>query len=153
MGTTENEMVACHYWLNGLEFEQAPGHGDGQGSLVCCSPWGHKDSRYDWVTEQQQQQGRSWSSGEHDCTYHTSHQDLIHSSAQNIWFRHANGRPVQPRLVINTLYLRPAKRSNIKCSKSRHHPSLCSVSPFERSNSLESFDYILMFGLPWWLRW
>ena len=30
--------------LNGHEFEQAPGVGDGQGSLVCCSPWGHKES-------------------------------------------------------------------------------------------------------------
>ena len=30
--------------INGLEFEQAPAFGDGQGSLVCCSPWGHKDS-------------------------------------------------------------------------------------------------------------
>ena len=31
-------------WLNGHEFEQAPGVGDGQGSLACCSPWGHKES-------------------------------------------------------------------------------------------------------------
>ena len=34
--------VGWHHWLNGHEFEQAPGVGDGQGSLVCCSPWGHK---------------------------------------------------------------------------------------------------------------
>ena len=33
-----------HHWLNGHEFEQAPGVGDGQGSLVWCSPWGHKES-------------------------------------------------------------------------------------------------------------
>ena len=39
-GTTENEMVGWHHWLNRHEFEQAPGFGDGQGSLVCCSPWG-----------------------------------------------------------------------------------------------------------------
>ena len=32
------------HWLNGHEFEQAPGAGDGQGSLACCSPWGHKES-------------------------------------------------------------------------------------------------------------
>ena len=37
---TEDEMVAWHHRLNGHEFEQAPGVGDGQGSLVCCSPWG-----------------------------------------------------------------------------------------------------------------
>ena len=42
-GTTENEMVGWHHWLNGHEFEQAPEVGDGQGSLVCCSPWCHKE--------------------------------------------------------------------------------------------------------------
>ena len=42
-GTTEYEMVGWHHWLNGHEFEQAPGVGDGQGSLACCSPWGHKE--------------------------------------------------------------------------------------------------------------
>ena len=31
-------------WLGGPEFEQAPGDGDGQGSLACCSPWGRKES-------------------------------------------------------------------------------------------------------------
>ena len=41
-GTTEDEMVGWHHWLEGLEFEQAPGVGDGQGSLACCSPWGCK---------------------------------------------------------------------------------------------------------------
>ena len=43
-GATEDEMVGWHHWLDGNEFEQAPGIGDGQGSLVCCSPWGHKES-------------------------------------------------------------------------------------------------------------
>ena len=37
-------MVECHHRLDGLEFEQALGVGDGQGSLVCYSPWGHKES-------------------------------------------------------------------------------------------------------------
>ena len=39
-GITEDEMVGWHHWLNGHEFEQVLGVGDGQGSLVCCSPWG-----------------------------------------------------------------------------------------------------------------
>ena len=48
-GTTENEMVGWHHQLDGHEFEQALGVGDGQGSLACCSPWGCKE----WdVTEQ-----------------------------------------------------------------------------------------------------
>ena len=43
-GMTENEMIGWHHWLNGHEFEQAPGVGEGQGSLVYYSPWGCKQS-------------------------------------------------------------------------------------------------------------
>ena len=43
-GTTEDEMVGWHHRLDGHEFEQALGVGDGQGSLACCSPWGGKES-------------------------------------------------------------------------------------------------------------
>ena len=41
---TEDEMVRWHHRLNGHEFELTPGVGDEQGGLVCCSPWGHKES-------------------------------------------------------------------------------------------------------------
>ena len=41
---TEDEMVGWHHRLDGHEFEQALGVGDGQGSLVCCRPWGRKES-------------------------------------------------------------------------------------------------------------
>ena len=40
----EEEMVRWHHRLNGLEFEQTPGDSEEQGSLACCSPWGHKQS-------------------------------------------------------------------------------------------------------------
>ena len=40
---TEDETVGRHHRLNGHAFKQAPGDGDGQGSLVCCSPWGYKE--------------------------------------------------------------------------------------------------------------
>ena len=40
----EDEMVEWHHRLNGHEFEQAPGDGEGQGGLVCCRPWSHKES-------------------------------------------------------------------------------------------------------------
>ena len=43
-GTTKDEMVGWHHRLDGDEFEQALGVSDEQGSLVCCSPWGHKES-------------------------------------------------------------------------------------------------------------
>ena len=50
-GMTEDEMVGWHHRLNGHEFEQAPGFGDGQGSLVCCSPLGLKESNTtEWLT-------------------------------------------------------------------------------------------------------
>ena len=50
-GTTEDEMVGWYHWLDGHEFEQALGVGDGQGGLACCSPWGHKESTWlsDWT--------------------------------------------------------------------------------------------------------
>ena len=43
-GTTEDEMAGWHHRLNGHEFEWTLGVGDGQGGLVCCSPWGCKES-------------------------------------------------------------------------------------------------------------
>ena len=54
-GLTENEMVQYHHQLNGHEFGQALGVGDGQGSLVFCSPWGRKESDMtewlNWLTD------------------------------------------------------------------------------------------------------
>ena len=52
-GTTEDELVGCHHWLDGHEFEQDLGAGDEQGSLACCSPWDLKESdmteRLNWT--------------------------------------------------------------------------------------------------------
>ena len=54
-------MFGWQHWLDGLDFEQAPGDGDGQGSLVYCSPWGHKESDttewLDWTDMQKNQNG------------------------------------------------------------------------------------------------
>ena len=47
--TTEDGMVGWHYWLNGHEFEQAPGVGDGQGGLAGCSPWGSQRAGHNWT--------------------------------------------------------------------------------------------------------
>ena len=43
MGATEGETVGWHHRLDGLELEQVLGVGDGQGGLVCCSPWDRKE--------------------------------------------------------------------------------------------------------------
>ena len=48
--TGRQRMVGWHHWLDGHESEQAPGVGDGQGSLVCCSPWGLKEPD-NWTAE------------------------------------------------------------------------------------------------------
>ena len=53
-GKTEDEMDGWHHWLNLHEFEQTLGDAEGQGSLICCSPWGHKEW-HDWATGQKQQ--------------------------------------------------------------------------------------------------
>ena len=54
-GTTDDEMVGWQHRLDGHEFEQAPGVGDGQGMLACCSPWGHKEldltEQLNWLKE------------------------------------------------------------------------------------------------------
>ena len=70
-GTTEDEMVGWHHRLNGHEFEQALGVGDGQGSLVCCSLWGRKESdttkRLNWTepnwTEAEEWNELQWQAG------------------------------------------------------------------------------------------
>ena len=52
-GTTEDEMAGWHHWLDAHEFGWTPGVGDGQGGLVCCDSWGHKESdmteRLNWT--------------------------------------------------------------------------------------------------------
>ena len=48
-GLAEDEMIGWHHRLNGHEFEQALGVSDGQGSLACCSPWGHKVPELNWM--------------------------------------------------------------------------------------------------------
>ena len=53
-GVTEDEMVGWHHWLNGHEFEQTLGDSEGQGSLVCCSPQGHKElDMTEWLNSKQ----------------------------------------------------------------------------------------------------
>ena len=62
-GTTEDEMVGWHHWLDGHKFGWTPGVGDGQGGLACCDSWGRKESdtteRLNWT------ELRSWSFGEY----------------------------------------------------------------------------------------
>ena len=53
---TEDEMVGWHHRLNGCEFEQTPGDAEGQGSLACRSPWGHRESDMtEWLSNNSSQ--------------------------------------------------------------------------------------------------
>ena len=63
--TIEDEIVGWHHWFNGHGFEQAPGGGEGQGSLGCWSPWGRKqlDTLSNWTTRSPWQPYGLWSSG------------------------------------------------------------------------------------------
>ena len=70
-GTTEDKMVGWHYQLNGHEFEKAPGVSDGQVSLACCGPWGHKQSD---TTEQVNWNELNW----------TSKQRVLQTSSRHI---------------------------------------------------------------------
>ena len=59
-GTTEDETAGWHHRLNGREFEQALGDGEGQGSLACCSPWGCKESDTTEQLNNNSSPGRVW---------------------------------------------------------------------------------------------
>ena len=67
-GTKEDEMIGWHYQLDGHEFEQALGVGDGQGSLACCSPWGCKEpdmvEQLNWTEHRQREKTRKDRSAE-----------------------------------------------------------------------------------------
>ena len=63
--TTEDELVGWHHQLNGHEFEQVWGVGDGQGSLSCCSPWGCKESDMtEWLNWTESTKITIWRSGQ-----------------------------------------------------------------------------------------
>ena len=85
-GTMENEIVGCYHWLNGHEFGQAPGDGEGQGNLVCCSPWGHRESD---TTEQlnNSNSGLPSSASNTPCLGKTSISSLVLESILLFWGR------------------------------------------------------------------
>ena len=73
-GTTDNKMLGWHPRLNGHEFEQGPGDGEGQGSLVCCSPWGHRElDRTEWLNSNK------------DCLLKTLYSKMQIHSALCLW--------------------------------------------------------------------
>ena len=94
---TEDEMVGWHHQLDGHEFEQAPGVGDGQGRLACSSPWGCKESdTTEWLNwtggERMTQEGGDKGIQISDllcCTAETNNivKQLYPNLKNNIWFQ------------------------------------------------------------------
>ena len=84
-GVTEDEIVGWHHRLNGHEFKQTPGDSQGQGSLMCCSPWGHKElDMTEWLNNNSNAhrlgksqisiisvEWPSWNSNAHDYLWNT----------------------------------------------------------------------------------
>ena len=75
-GTTEDEMVGWHHWLNGHGFGRTLEVGDGQGGLVCCCSWGHKESD---TTERLNQTDLA------DSTYQNVNETATEKYAKLIW--------------------------------------------------------------------
>ena len=86
-GDNRDEMAGWHHWLNGLKFESTPGVGDGQGGLVCCSPWGCKESdTTEWLT---------WTESLGNTSYIPSGYQLLNCSA-TLLLTHLDQGPLLP---------------------------------------------------------
>ena len=70
---TEDEMVAWHHQFNGHEFEETPGDSKGQGSLACCSPWGHKELGMTKQLNNRLEKGKSQGDGSQVSTASAKH--------------------------------------------------------------------------------
>ena len=97
-GAAEGEMVGWHHWLNGHEFEKTLGDSEGQGSLVSCSPWGHKESdTTEWL--------RMHTHTQHSmiCIYHIS----IH------WYINGHLGCFPVSVIVNTAATNTAKKISL----------------------------------------
>ena len=118
-GTTEDEMVGWHHRLDGYEFEQDPGIGDGHGSLACCSPWGCKSQT--WLTD--------W-----------TELNWIESRKEQ-WKKPLEARLKEPEKLIKI------RRSDYLrlCT----HPSLISNPTLEVFSSVQLLNRVQLFVIPW----
>ena len=85
-------MIGWHHRLNGLEFEQALGDGEGQGNLACCSSWGHKESD---VTEQLNNNNNN------KDLYFNKNLLLLKKTGQDDFQDHMNWEIVNVKLILD----------------------------------------------------
>ena len=114
-GVAEDKMVRWHHWLNGHEFEQAPGDVEGQGSLACYSPHSLKRVRHNWAAEQQQQQQTrylDYKSEKYSVSCHLSKQRLSQSwTTAALQGEHMSSEETQGRKqYLPTNLITPIKR-------------------------------------------
>ena len=99
-GKTEDEIVGWHHQLNGHEFEQAPGVGDGQGGLACSSPWGCSESdTTEWLNWTELTRAGMSSTWSFDCLSPHS-RDLSLTGSLRTLSRHRN-EPHQWKSAVN----------------------------------------------------
>ena len=85
-GTRENEMVGWHHLLNRHEFEQVLGDDEGQGGLVCCSPWNHKESEMIWCLSNNRSKNTvNYSKGHFLCMWSTHTSIMIFNWVWKTW--------------------------------------------------------------------
>ena len=145
-GMTEDEMVGWHHRLDGQEFEQVPGVGDGQGSQAYCSPWGQKESdtteRLNWIKARWKQASLygqvlgSWRKYGHRARSLRLHPE---TNTQN-------PTPLVPGFPVSL----PCHPSNIEQS---HYCLLCGALTFPCSSSMSSLLWpqslcTLLFPMP-----
>ena len=107
-GITEDEMVGWHHWLDGNEFEQAQGVGDGQGSLACYSPWGHKElditEWLNWLTDITGNKWSVWNLERKKITYSVDMLNLLFGCPQQLQLydhsiNHRIGTAIHPNIT------------------------------------------------------
>ena len=127
-GTTEDEMIGWHHRLSGHEFEENPGVGNGQGRLVCCSPWGCKESD---MTEQ-----LNWTDSLPRLPLFSS---FLHYLAISL-------SPVPPGLPR---WQASGKESTCQCRRRKRHGFYTWVGKDPLEEDMATHSNILAWRIPW----
>ena len=131
-GTTEEEMFGWHHQLNGHEFEQALGDGDGQESLACCSPWGRKES---------------------DTTEWLNWTEPNHIFVCSMWPWAYTVRPLHTNLKVAN-FQRCKVHLHVRSLKLVHVSVMHCLTHASSTSGLAFMHFTMLYrGLPWWLRW
>ena len=135
-GATEGEMVGWHHWLNAHEFEQTPGDGEGQGSLVCYSPWGCKElnmtermnSKPLYYYMQMYSINISVTQKKRKQRWWRTQQRSHWGWCTNLFFRFWVSQSLETILFVNTLWWPSGKEFACQCRRHRFNPWVRKIS-------------------------